>query len=384
VSLSVQQQIPLVDLRASYDALRDELDPAIAEVLESTAFIQGPQVAAFEAAFAEYCGSDWCIGVASGTAALHLSLLALDVGPGDVVATVPHTFAATVEAIEQAGARARFVDVDADTGGMSPKALAAMIDEVDAVIPVHLYGQPVDLDGIMGVLPSGRRVPLLEDAAQAQGATLLSEVGGPARRAGTVGDLGAFSFYPGKNLGAFGDAGAVVTNDELLAERVARLRDHGRPPGAKYEHAESGFGERLDTIQAAVLLVKLAHLDEANEARVRIADRYDELLSGIGDLRLPLRVPERPSVWHQYVVRTAQRDDLRDHLREQGIGAGIHYPIPLHLQAAWRRLGHAPGDFPASEAWASTCLSLPIYPELTEAQQERVAEAVAGFFEGRR
>jgi dTDP-4-amino-4,6-dideoxygalactose transaminase len=381
VSLSVQQQIPLVDLRASYEALRDELDPAIAEVLSSTAFIMGPQVRQFEAAFADYCGTDWCVGVGSGTAALHLSLLALGVGPGDVVATVPHTFAATVEAIEQAGARVRFVDVDPDTGCMSPKALAAAMDEVDVVVPVHLYGQPADLDGIMSVLPDGRRVPLLEDAAQAHGATLPGPGGRPVR-AGSVGDLGIFSFYPAKNLGAFGDAGAVVTSDELLAERVARLRDHGRAPGAKYEHAESGFGERLDTLQAAVLLVKLGHLDDGNAARAAIADRYDELLSGVGDLRLPVRVPERPSAWHQYVVRTGERDALLTHLHEAGIGAGVHYPLPLHLQPAWRRLGHALGDFPAAEEWGATCLSLPIYPELTEDQQRLVAEAVRDFYEG--
>jgi dTDP-4-amino-4,6-dideoxygalactose transaminase len=384
VSPTVQQKIPLVDLRASYEAMRDEIDPAVAEVLASSAFIMGPQVGEFEAAFAEYCGTDWCIGVASGTAALHLSLLALGVGPGDVVATVPHTFAATVEAIEQAGARVRFVDVDADTGCMAPKALAAVIDEVDVVVPVHLYGQPADLDGIMAVLPPDRRVPLLEDAAQAHGATLSAVAGGQPRRVGAIGDLGTFSFYPAKNLGAFGDAGAVVTNDELLAERVARLRDHGRVPGAKYEHAETGFGERLDTLQAAVLRVKLGHLDDGNAARVAAADRYDELLSGVGDLRLPVRVPGRESVWHQYVVRTGQRDALLDHLRGQGIGAGVHYPLPLHLQPAWRRLGHAVGDFPVSEDWASTCLSLPMYPELTEELQGVVAAVVREFFEGGR
>jgi dTDP-4-amino-4,6-dideoxygalactose transaminase len=288
--------------------------------------------------------------------------------------TVAHTFTASAEAIAHAGARPRFVDVEEATGGMDPKALAGAVDGAAAVLPVHLYGLPVDMAAILAV--AGDAAPVVEDAAQAHGATLT--VGGERRRAGAVGRLAAFSFYPGKNLGAFGDAGAVTCDDDELADRVARLRDHGRT--SKYEHAEVGWGERLDALQAAVLRVKLERLEAGNAARARLARRYDEALAGVGDLVPPATVEGRTSARHLHVVRTRHRDRLLAACRAAGVGAGVHYPVPLHLQPAWRHLGYARGDLPVTEAWAAECLSLPLYPELSEAQQDRVVEVVRSFF----
>jgi dTDP-4-amino-4,6-dideoxygalactose transaminase len=374
--------VPLVDLRVGDPGVRAELDAAMARVVETHTFVNGPDVAAFEAEFAAFCGARRAVGVASGTAALHLGLVGLGVGPGDEVVTVAHTFAATAEAIGHAGARARFVDVDETTGGMDPKALAAAIGGAAAVVPVHLYGLPVDM-GAIGELAGEAGVPVLEDAAQAHGATVTLAEGAAPRRAGALGAAAAFSFYPAKNLGAFGDAGALTTGDEALAERVARLRDHGRT--AKYTHAEPGWGERLDTLQAAVLRVKLARLDAANAARERLAGRYDEALAGVGDLVPPARPAGRASAWHLYVVRSGERDALAEHCRAAGVGVGVHFPLPLHLQPAWRHLGYARGDLPATEAWAAECLSLPLFPELDAARQDHVVATVRGYFErGRR
>jgi dTDP-4-amino-4,6-dideoxygalactose transaminase len=369
--------VPLVDVRAAYRAQRRELDAAMVRVVEAGSFIMGPEVVGFEAAFARFCGSRRAVGVASGTAAIHLALAALGVGPGDEVVTVAHTFTASAEAVGHAGARPRFVDVDEATGGMDPKALADAVAGAAAVLPVHLYGLPVDLAAIMAVAGEAG-VPVVEDAAQAHGATLVLGPGEPPRRAGSIGRLAAFSFYPGKNLGAFGDAGAVTTDDDELAGRVARLRDHGRV--SKYEHAEVGWGERLDTLQAAVLQVKLERLEAGNAAREQLARRYDEALAGVGDLVVPARVDGRTSAWHLYVVRSGRRDELLAHCRAAGVEAGVHYPVPLHLQPAWRHLGYARGDLPASEAWAAECLSLPLYPELGEERQDRVIAAVRAFF----
>jgi dTDP-4-amino-4,6-dideoxygalactose transaminase len=372
--------VPLVDVRATYLAQRWELDEAMARVVGEGRFIGGPEVTGFEAAFAAFCGTRRAVGVASGTAAIHLALAALGVGRGDEVVTVAHTFTASAEAVAQAGARPRFVDVDEASGGMDPKLLAGAVGGAAAVLPVHLYGLPVDMAGVLAVAGEVG-VPVVEDAAQAHGATVRLAGEPSPRRAGSLGRLGAFSFYPGKNLGAFGDAGAVTTDDEELADRVARLRDHGRT--SKYEHAEVGWGERLDALQAAVLRVKLTRLEAGNAARERLARRYDEALGGLGDLVLPARVEGRASAWHLYVVRTGRRGELLGACRKAGIGAGVHYPVPLHLQPAWRYLGYARGDLPATEAWAAECLSLPLYPQLTEAQQDRVVGAVRGFFGGR-
>jgi dTDP-4-amino-4,6-dideoxygalactose transaminase len=372
-----EETVPLVDVRAAYRAQQRELDAAIARVVQGGGFIMGPEVAGFEAAFAAFCGARRAVGVASGTAAIHLALAALGVGPGDEVVTVAHTFTASAEAVAHAGARPRFVDVDEATGGMDPKALAGSVAGAAAVLPVHLYGLPVDLAAILAVAGEAG-VPLVEDAAQAHGATAVAAAGEPPRRAGTHGRLAAFSFYPGKNLGAFGDAGAVTTDEDELADRVARLRDHGRV--SKYEHAEVGWGERLDALQAAVLRVKLDRLEAGNAARERLARRYDEALAGVGDLVLPARVEGRTSAWHLYVARSSRRDELLDHCRGAGVEAGVHYPLPLHLQPAWRHLGYARGDLPATEAWAAECLSLPLYPELTEERQDRVIATVRAFF----
>ena len=371
--------VPLVDVRAAYLAQQAELDAAVAGVVRSGGFILGPEVAAFETAFARFCGVGRAVGTASGTAAIHLALAALGVGPGDEVVTVAHTFTASAEAVAHAGARPRFVEVDEATGGMDPKALAGAVDGAAAVLPVHLYGLPVDMPGVLAVADDAG-LPVVEDAAQAHGATLTT-AGGEVRPAGSVGRLAAWSFYPGKNLGAFSDAGAVTTADDQLADRVARLRDHGRT--SKYEHAEVGWGERLDTLQAAVLGVKLQRLEVGNAVRERLAGRYDATLAGVGDLVPPARVEGRTSAWHLYVVRTRHRDELLAACRAAGVGAGVHYPIPLHLQPAWRHLGYARGDLPVTEAWAAECLSLPLYPELTEARQDQVVEVVRGFFGAR-
>jgi dTDP-4-amino-4,6-dideoxygalactose transaminase len=369
--------VPLVDVPAAWRAQRAELDAAMARVVAAGAFVGGPEVAAFEHALAAFCGVRWAVGVASGTAALHLGLLALGVGPGDDVLTVAHTFAATAEAIEHAGARPRFVDVDDATGGMDPKALERALAGAAAVVPVHLYGLPVDMAAIAG-LAAEAGVPVLEDAAQAHGATVTLP-GAPApRRAGSLGTMAAFSCYPGKNLGAFGDAGAVTTDDEQLAARVARLRDHGRT--AKYEHGEVGYGERLDALQAAVLGVKLTRLEAGNQARRRLARRYGEALAGVGDLVPPPTPAGRGSSWHLYVVRTRRRDALLKHCHAAGVQAGVHYPLPLHLQPAFRHLGYARGDLPVTEAWASECLSLPLFPELEPAAQDHVIDTVRDFF----
>ncbi|GAA3735763.1 DegT/DnrJ/EryC1/StrS family aminotransferase [Plantactinospora mayteni] len=370
-------RIPLVDLAAAYDRHRDAIDAAIRAVVEETRFILGREVGEFESEFAAFCGTTHAIGVASGTAAIHLSLAALGVGPGDEVAVPAHTFVATAEPVSWLGARPRFVEVDAETGGMDPDALKSVLDRVRAVLPVHLYGLPVDLTAI-GALASAAGVPLIEDSAQAHGAEYVRDDGSVVR-AGAYGRIGCFSFYPGKNLGAFGDAGAVTTSDPALAERIRRLSDHGRT--SKYEHLTVGYAARLDTVQAAVLAVKLGTLAEGNRRRRELAAAYRSRLDGVGDLVLPAEPPNRRGVYHLFVLRTRYRDGLLAHLREAGIGAGVHYPIPLHLQPAYAALGYKPGDLPVTEAWARECLSLPIYPELTEEQVETVVAEVRGYFE---
>ncbi len=370
-----EEDIPLVDLRG---AVADpELREAVRRVIASARFVLGPEVASFERAFAEYCGARYAVGVGSGTAALHLALHSLGIGRGDRVVTVAHTFHATVEAIHQTGADVTLIDVDDETGGMDPEWLTAAIPGSAAVVPVHLYGQPVDMRAVLATAQPAKAA-VLEDAAQAHGASVLVDAEGNARRVGSLGTIAAFSFYPGKNLGAFGDGGAVTTDDALLGERVGRLRDHGRI--SKYLHAEPGFCERLDTLQAAVLELKLRKLDGANAARRKLADRYRAELDGVGDLRLPVSVLDRESVYHLYVIRTAHRNALLEHLQNNGVQAAVHYPVPVHLQPAWEHLGYRQGDFPVSEAWARECLSLPMYPELTEAQLSRVVGEIRSFF----
>lgn len=371
--VSSSTHVPLVDLQAQYAAIRPEIDEAIANVVASTAFIMGPAVGEFEADFARFCTATWCVGVSSGTAALELALRALDVGPGDEVITVAHTFIATAEAISATGARPVFVDIDRCTKTMDPQAFAAAITPATrAVIPVALYGHPADMAAI-GSIAHCHGIPVVDDAAQAHGATL----GG--RLTGTLADVTCFSFYPGKNLGAYGDAGAVVTDQAPIAERVRLLRNHGRQE--KYVHQVVGFGERLDTLQAAVLKAKLPHLGAWVASRRTIAARYTKLLAGL-PLVLPTHEPTVEPAWHLYVaeVEPSQREPLMAHLKRAGIETGIHYPLPLHLQPAYADLGYQRGALPVTEAAAEHCLSLPIYPELSEDQQDRVVEAIRAFF----
>jgi dTDP-4-amino-4,6-dideoxygalactose transaminase len=367
--------IPLVDLKAAYHRHKDGIDAAMREVIENTRFIQGRELGEFEQAFAEFTGVSHAVGVGSGTAALHLCLAALGVGPGDEVAVPAHTFVATAEPLSWLGARPRFVDVEPETGCLDPAALKTAIDGVKAVLPVHLYGRPADMSEILA-LAADAGVPVIEDAAQAHGSD-VDTMDGP-KPAGSLGVAGCFSFYPGKNLGAFGDAGAITTNDDEFARTVRMLRDHGRT--TKYEHVVVGYAHRLDTIQAAVLAVKLTTLAADNERRRALAAQYSAALDGVGDLRVPAETPHRRGVYHLYALRTAHRDALLKHLNAAGVGAGVHYPIPLHLQPAYAFLGHRRGDLPATEAWADECLSLPIYPELTDEQQDRVVDAVRSYF----
>jgi dTDP-4-amino-4,6-dideoxygalactose transaminase len=368
--------IPLVDVKANYLRHRDAIDAAMREVIESTQFIQGKALADFEAAYAGYCGARYAIGVGSGTAAIHLILAAIGVGPGDRVAIPSHTFIASAEPITWLGAEPVFVEIDPATGGMDPAALATKIDGVKAVMPVHIHGRTVDLDAITGVAEAAG-VPVIEDAAQSHGAT-YRRADGTVVRAGAYGLAGAFSFYPGKNLGAYGDAGAVTTNDEDLAGKVRMLRDHGRI--SKYEHLIVGYAHRMDTLQGAVLLPKLASLDGDNARRQELAAAYTSALRGVGDLVLLDDPADRGSVYHHYVVRTEHREALLKHLKAHGVNAGVHYPLPLHLQPAYADLGGERGDLPLTEAYADTCLSLPIYAELTDEQLARVVAEVEAYF----
>jgi len=359
--------VPLVDLKAQYDTIRPAIDAAIQRVIAHSAYIMGPEVAAFEQAFAAYCGVNHAVGVSSGTAALFLTLLGYGIGPGDEVITTPFTFFATGEAISQVGARPVFVDIDPVTYNLDPNRIeAAITPRTRAIMPVHLFGQPADMDAINAI--AGRYgLLVIEDAAQAHGSRYRG------RRAGSLGTAACFSFYPSKNLGCYGDGGAVVTDDDRLAARVRSLRDHGRTN--KYEHAELGYGHRLDGIQAAILAAKLPHLDAWNAARRRLADRYTALLADT-PLVTPRHLPVTEPVYHCYVVRAPQRDALLSRLQQAGIGVGVHYPIPLHLQPAYRFLELEPGSFPVSEQAAREVLTLPLYAEMTEAQQDAVVAAI--------
>ena len=363
-------KIPLVDLKANYAAIKDEIDEAIARILANTSFIGGKEVKDFEAAFANFQGTKRCVGVASGTGALFLTLKALGVGPGDEVITTPHTFIATAEPIEFLGAKTVLVDIDPATYNINPAQIEAAITERTKVImPVHLYGQMAPMDAIMDI---ARRhdLKVVEDAAQAHGGEYKG------KRAGSWGDAACFSFYPGKNLGAYGDGGAVCTNDEALADLIAKLRDHGRT--SKYSHDLIGYGERLDAMQAAILAVKLRHLEDWTEARRRHAAYYSQALKGMSGVETPVEQADTRHVYHIYCVRVqGDRDAIKAALNERQIGAGIHYPIPVHLQPAMSHRGWRKGDFPQAEAAADTILSLPIYPELETDQMNRVVEELS-------
>jgi dTDP-4-amino-4,6-dideoxygalactose transaminase len=361
--------VPFVDLKAQYQSIKDEIDAAIARVIENTSFILGPEAEAFEQSFAEYVGARFCLGLNSGTAALHLALLAAEIGAGDEVIVPANSFFATAEAVSVTGATPIFVDADPVSYAIdATKIEEAITERTRAIIPVHLYGQSADLDPILEIARR-RRLLVIEDAAQAHGAEYKG------RRVGALGDIGCFSFYPGKNLGAYGEGGAVVTNDEHLAHRVRLLRDHGS--AQKYRHEIVGYNFRLEGIQAAVLNVKLRHLDRWNELRRAHAARYTELLQNT-TLVLPTEMPYGRHVYHLYVVQTEERDDLQRVLSEAGIQSGIHYPIPIHLQPAYASLAHQAGDFPESERQAERVLSLPMFAELTNEQIQTVTDVVTG------
>ena len=360
--------VPFLDLSAHHAPLRSEIDAAIGEVIDSGAFAGGPFVAGFEERFAAFCGCQYCIGVGSGTDALWLTLLACGVGPGDEVITVPNTFMATAEAITYCGARPVFVDVDALTYTMDPTLIEeAITSRTKAVIPVHLFGQMADMNPILEIARS-HNLLVIEDAAQAHGAEYRG------KRAGSLGDAGCFSFYPGKNLGALGEAGAVVTNDRDLQKKIRILRDHGQVQ--KYRHAMVGWNARMDGIQAAVLDVKLRHLQTGNELRRAHAAKYDEALSNIEKLMPPFTAEYAKHVYHIYAVRVPGRDDVVQSLEKMGVVCGIHYPVPIHLQEAYQDLGYEIGAFPIAERTAHQLISLPMFPELTSQQIELVTAAL--------
>ena len=368
--------VPALNLKAQYQTIRDEIEPVVREVLESQIFVLGPEVSGLEAEIADYCGAMHGIGCASGSDALLLPLMALEIGPGDEVITTPFTFFATAGAIWRTGARPVFVDIEPETYNMDPARIeAAITSRTRAIIPVHLYGQTAEMGPILEIARR-HELTVLEDAAQAIGSAHHGI------RAGTLGDAAAFSFYPSKNLGGFGDGGMITTDDPQLARRMARLRVHGMEP--KYHHHEVGFNSRLDAFQAAVIRVKLRHLEAWTNLRREAAARYRSLFVSHGleaMVGLPVERPGNFHVYNQFVIRVPAtfRDSLRDHLTARKIGTEIYYPIPLHLQACFASLGHKPGDFPQAEAAARQTLALPIYPELTDAEQRYVVGSIHQF-----
>jgi len=398
--VKTHESIPLVDLVTPHQELEEELVAVFRAALKTARFVGGPVVEAFEREFAAFCHAEHCVGVGNGTDALRFALIAAGIKPGDTVVTVPNTFIATTEAISQAGGRSDFVDIDKRTYTMDPAKLRAYFESdctrelrtgrmvskrtgspVTAVIPVHLYGQMADMDPILELAEQYDLV-VIEDACQAHGAEYFSKRENRWRRAGSMGQAAAFSFYPGKNLGACGEAGAVTTNDQALARKVGRLRDHGQ--SQKYCHDVEGYNGRIDAIQAGILSVKLQHVTRWNEQRRQSGRVYDELFA---PMAANVMVPYCPSwskpVYHVYVIRTPYRDELQKHLSGVGIGTGIHYPIPIHLQAAYAGVGWKRGGFPVSEETADEILSLPMYPGLCIEEQRRVVEAVAEFASSR-
>jgi len=385
-------QIPFLDLIRPHLEMEDELVTVFRTALHTAGFIGGKAVLDFEKAFAGFCEVDHCVGVGSGTDALRFALLAAGVNPGDSVLTVPNTFIATAEAISQAGAQPEFVDIDEQTFNIDPEKLRDYLATncdldrrtgrpisrrtgriVSAVVPVHLYGQTADMDPILKLAEAFNLI-VVEDACQAHGAEYFTQEQQTWRKAGSMGKAAAFSFYPGKNLGACGEAGAVTTRDPDLAQRVRMLRDHGQ--AEKYYHDTEGFNGRLDTIQAGILRLKLDRLTVWNTQRRENAEIYRTSLSSVTDLILPFQPTWSKAVYHLYVIRVKDRNGLQDRLKAEGIGTGIHYPIPLHLQKAYRNLGYQRGDFPITEKVASEILSLPMYPQMTRFELDNVVEAV--------
>jgi len=390
--------IPFLDLVTPHLELEEELISIFRRALKTAGFVGGPSVEGFERDFAKFCETKHCVGVGSGTDALRFALTAAGVRAGDAVITVPNTFIATTEAISQTGALPEFVEVDEQTSNMDPSSLREYLGmlcdfeprtrrpisrrtgrPVTAIVPVHLYGQMADMDPILEVAEVYNLV-VVEDACQAHGAAYFSQKEHCWKKAGSMGRAAAFSFYPGKNLGACGEAGAVTTNDEKLAQDIRTIRDHGQV--RKYYHSMEGYNGRLDAIQAGILGIKLVHLSDWNERRRQAAERYREIFGSCSvpdAIILPYAAPWARGVYHLYVVRSKSRDQLRKHLTEAGVGTGIHYPVPLHIQDAYRCLGYQKGDFPISERAAEEILSLPMFPTLQPEQQFRVVSEVANF-----
>ena len=374
--------VPFLELITPHIELEQELMDAVKGVLRSGVFVGGRVLEQFESEFAEFCGAKYCVGVSSGTDALRFALMAAGIGRGDVVVTVPNTFVATIEAIVQVGATPAFVDIDPQTFNMSVDALREYLQEqsgrsVKAIIPVHLYGQMCDMDPIM-TLAQQYDLTVLEDACQAHGAEYFSAKSGSWLKAGSIGKAAAFSFYPGKNLGACGEAGAVTTNDPELAQRVRIIRDHGQ--NKKYHHLIEGYNGRLDALQAAILRIKLPHLKQWNEKRRKVAEIYNELLKG-AQVKTPIEPRWSQGIYHLYVVRLERRDEVQKYLAQRDIQTGLHYPVPLHLQEAYLNMGYHEGDFPVTEQLAREILSLPMYPQLERAQQTAVADALQQFYD---
>ncbi len=392
-------KVPFLDLKRQYHTIRDEVLQSIHRTVESQHFILGHEVEKLEEEISQYCGSPNAVGVASGSDAILLSVMALDLKPGDGVVTTPFTFFATAGSISRLGCIPFFVDIDPKTFNMDPRKLSEFIETrcesgkkdqlltrhmdvpIRGVLPVHLFGQCADMDPILE-LCGNYKLRIIEDAAQAIGSLYKPAPDSPARSAGTMGDTGCFSFYPSKNLGAFGDGGMVICRDSSLAEKIQILRVHGSRP--KYYHRVIGLNSRLDALQAAVLRVKLKHLDQWSEARRRNASQYDQLFQDIDCQRLGISLPftqyENRHIFNQYVVRVPRRDELREFLQQNGIGTDIYYPLPLHLQACFRHLGYKEGDFPKSEEASRSVVALPVFPELTTDEQHYVVEKIVAFY----
>jgi len=364
--------VPFLDLKQEYQSIKDEVNVSLQQVMDSCRFVLGESVNSFEKEFASFCGTKYAVGVANGTDALRLVLLACGIEKGDEVITVPNTFIATTEAISQTGAKIVFVDINSSTYNIDVSRIEGAINEkTKAIVPVHLFGEPADMNPIMKIARE-YNLKVIEDACQAHGAEYKG------KKAGSIGDAGCFSFYPSKNLGAFGDGGMVVSNGNEIAQKIKMLRDHGQIK--KYEHLVEGYNSRLDEMQAAILRVKLKRLDEWNELRRKNASIYNDLLEDVDEVVMPLEAEYAKHVYHLYVIRTHRRDELQDWLKSKGIGTGLHYPIPLHLQRVYEYLGYKEGDFPVAEECAKQILSLPMFPELTQEEIEKVVTEIKRFF----
>jgi dTDP-4-amino-4,6-dideoxygalactose transaminase len=377
--------VPLLDLKAQFAPLRDRINEAVQRVIDSQYFVLGPDVEALEKDVEQFTGATHAIGCASGTDALILALAAIDVGPGDEVLTTPFSFFSTASCAYKVGARPAFVDIDPVTFNIDPARVEDGIGpKTKALLPVHLFGQSAEMDALLEIGRT-RGLPVIEDAAQALGATYRTAATGQPVHCGAMGTLGCYSFFPTKNLGGFGDGGMVVTSDDNLADRVRELRVHGGRQ--MYHHKWVGWNSRLDALQAVVLKIKLPHLDDWSAGRAANADRYDRLLteSGVvesGAVQLPVRTDEARHIFNQYTLRVERRDELKQRLGERAIGCSVYYPVPLHLQECFQELGYKEGDFPHAERACREVISLPIYPELTGEQQQRVVEEIVDFYRG--